>query len=128
MTPGIDLQAYLARIGCRTAGPRSLRPLSAIHAAHTGAIAFENLDVLMGKPIALDLRAIERKLVHERRGGYCYEQHGVHCKLVVPQRMTPSRRRPGGDEMLHEHRLGMGRDVPVAHRIVRGRVRAQDAA
>ncbi len=75
MTTGIDLEAYLARIGCHAAALRSHRTLRDIQAAHTRAIAFENLDVLLGRPIALEPGAIERKLVHARRGGYCYEQN-----------------------------------------------------
>ncbi|MEU2392538.1 arylamine N-acetyltransferase [Streptomyces sp. NPDC007369] len=79
----LDLGAYLARIGYD--GPvgddGELRPdlatLYAVHRAHTGAIAFESLDVLLGRPVALDVKAIEDKLVHGRRGGYCYEQNSL---------------------------------------------------
>ena len=54
--PGVfDLDAYLARIGL------SGRPTVAeVHRAHITSIPFENL---------------ERKLVRERRGGYCFEQN-----------------------------------------------------
>ncbi|MFD0266086.1 arylamine N-acetyltransferase [Streptomyces sp. NPDC127106] len=79
----LDLGSYLARIGYD--GPvgddGELRPdlatLYAVHRAHTGAIAFESLDVLLGRPIALDVKALEDKLVHGRRGGYCYEQNSL---------------------------------------------------
>ena len=40
--------------------------------AHVRTIPFENLDVILGRPIDLELGAIERKLVHEYlkdRGG-----------------------------------------------------------
>jgi N-hydroxyarylamine O-acetyltransferase len=49
--------------------------LSALHEAHVGAIPFENLDVLLGRPIALDLEALQAKMVAGRRGGYCFEQN-----------------------------------------------------
>ena len=70
----IDLDAYFARIGYR--GPRepTLAALSAIVLAHVQAIPFENLDVLLGRPIDLTPEALERKLIHARRGGYCFEQ------------------------------------------------------
>ncbi|MCC0095511.1 arylamine N-acetyltransferase [Streptomyces flavotricini] len=79
----LDLDAYLARIGYD--GPvgedGELRPdlgtLYAVHRAHTGAIAFENLDVLLGRPVELGVKALEDKLVHGRRGGYCYEQNSL---------------------------------------------------
>lgn len=70
-----DLDAYFARTGY--AGPRTptLTTLNGIVAAHAQAIPFENLDVLLGRGINLEPAAIERKLVHDRRGGYCFEQN-----------------------------------------------------
>ncbi|MFD7554386.1 arylamine N-acetyltransferase [Streptomyces sp. NPDC059835] len=78
----LDLDAYLARIGWGTeSASRELRPdlgtLYAVHRAHTAAVTFENLDVLLGRPVELDVKAIEGKLVHARRGGYCYEQNSL---------------------------------------------------
>ena len=47
-------------------------------AAHNGSIPFENLDPLMGIPVAdLGPAALTDKLVRRRRGGYCYEQNGL---------------------------------------------------
>ncbi|MFD4240842.1 arylamine N-acetyltransferase [Streptomyces sp. NPDC058525] len=54
-----------------------LETLYAVHRAHTGAITFESLDVLFGRPVELDVKSIEDKLVHARRGGYCYEQNSL---------------------------------------------------
>ncbi|AUX48403.1 N-hydroxyarylamine O-acetyltransferase [Sorangium cellulosum] len=73
----IALDAYLARIGYD--GPRAptLDTLRAIHALQPRAIAFENLDSWSGRRVDLSPAAIERKLVHGRRGGYCYEQNGL---------------------------------------------------
>ncbi|WP_327264810.1 arylamine N-acetyltransferase [Streptomyces sp. NBC_01232] len=82
----LDLDAYLARIGIQgSAGDTEpsgelrpdLRTLYAVHRAHTAAITFESLDVLLGRPVALDLKSIEDKIVHGRRGGYCYEQNSL---------------------------------------------------
>lgn len=71
----LDLDAYLARIGLPAAGPPTLELLEAIVAAHTAAIPFENLDIILGRPIRLDIGSIQAKLVHARRGGYCFEQN-----------------------------------------------------
>jgi N-hydroxyarylamine O-acetyltransferase len=71
----IDLDAYLARIdyhGPLTATPETLR---ALHVAHVTHIPFENIDVLLGHPIRLDLAGLQAKLVGARRGGYCFEHN-----------------------------------------------------
>lgn len=47
-------------------------------AAHTRHIPFENLDPLMGVPVTdLSPAGLTDKLVHHRRGGYCYEQNNL---------------------------------------------------
>lgn len=71
----IDLDAYFARIG--HAGDRSptLATLRALHRAHPAAIAFENLDPFMGRPVPLDPASLMDKLVRRGRGGYCQEQN-----------------------------------------------------
>jgi N-hydroxyarylamine O-acetyltransferase len=49
---------------------------------HTRAIPFENLNTLMGVPVALDLEALETKLVGSRRGGYCFEHNGLFAAVL----------------------------------------------
>ncbi len=73
--PNLDLDAYFARIAY--SGPRdaTLSTLTAVHTAHAVAIPFENLDILLGRGVDLDLPALEKKLVVGRRGGYCFEQN-----------------------------------------------------
>ena len=73
MSDGLDLDAYLRRIGF--GGPRrpDLTTLTAINARQPAAIPFENLDPLLGRPVPLDLASLQAKLVGERRGGWCYE-------------------------------------------------------
>ncbi|HZP51745.1 arylamine N-acetyltransferase family protein [Actinocrinis sp.] len=71
----LDLEAYLDRIGYR--GPREATgvALAALHRAHTEAIAFENVEVALGRPVPLDLPSLQRKFVRDRRGGYCFEHN-----------------------------------------------------
>ena len=82
MSTDLDLDAYFARIGYH--GPRapSVELLHAITAAHAMSIPFENLDVLLGRPIELDDESLFRKLVTERRGGYCFEQNGLLLRVL----------------------------------------------
>src|SRR4051794_34635357 len=68
----LDLDAYLARIG-QEAGPPDAATLDRLHRAHVRTIPFENLDVVLGRPVATDLQSVQNKLVARRRGGYCYE-------------------------------------------------------
>jgi len=86
-----DLDAYFARIAY--AGPRAptLGVLRALVARHIAAIPFENLDVLLGRGISLAPEAVERKLVTERRGGYCFEQNSLLLRILTEMgyRATP---------------------------------------
>jgi N-hydroxyarylamine O-acetyltransferase len=73
----VDLDAYAGRIGFRG----SLRPtkevLDDLLYHHVSSIPFENLDILRGLVIRLDLASLEDQLVHKRRGGYCFQQNGL---------------------------------------------------
>jgi len=78
----IDLQAYFDRIGYD--GPReaSLSTLRQLHVLHPQAIAFENLDPLLKRPVKLDLPSLEQKLVRNGRGGYCFEQNLLFAAVL----------------------------------------------
>lgn len=88
----MDLAAYFQRIGYRGHYHRpDLTLLSALTAAHTQSIPFENLDVLLGARISLEPDALFQKLVVERRGGYCFEQNGLFLQVLqeLGFRVTP---------------------------------------
>ncbi len=66
----LDLEGYLQRISL------SGRPgLAEVHRAHSTSIPFENLTPHQGQAVSLQDADLERKLVAERRGGYCFEQN-----------------------------------------------------
>ncbi|HET9361312.1 MAG TPA: arylamine N-acetyltransferase [Vicinamibacterales bacterium] len=77
-----DLDRYLARIAWT--GPRhaSFETLAGVLRAHMTAIPFENLDVLLGRGVRLDIDSVCAKLVAERRGGYCFE-HGTLFRAAL---------------------------------------------
>lgn len=79
----MNLDAYCDRIGYR--GPRepTLPVVRAVVFAHACGIPFENLDVLLGRGVSLDDAAVERKLVHDRRGGYCFEQNSLLMRALT---------------------------------------------
>jgi arylamine N-acetyltransferase len=78
VTHAVDVAGYFDRIGyCGSAEP-TVETVHALVAAHNGTIPFENLDPLLGIPVAdLSAAALTDKLIHRRRGGYCYEQNGL---------------------------------------------------
>src|ERR1051325_366706 len=78
----MNLDAYLARIGHTGSREASLATLRALHLLHVGAIPFENLDVLLGRGIRMDLESVEQKLVRDRRGGYCFEQNTLFAAVL----------------------------------------------
>ncbi|ARX86956.1 MULTISPECIES: arylamine N-acetyltransferase family protein [Streptomyces] len=71
----LDIEAYLARIGYEGEAKPDLETLRALHRGHVASIPFENLEIMLGRPVLLDLAALQDKMVHRRRGGYCYEQN-----------------------------------------------------
>jgi N-hydroxyarylamine O-acetyltransferase len=87
----VDLDAYFARIGYVGSRAPTLATLHGLTAAHAQAIPFENLDVLLGRGIALDPDALFDKLVRRGRGGYCFEQNGLFLQVLeaLGFRVTP---------------------------------------
>lgn len=78
----MDLEAYRARIGYDGDFTPTIDTLKALHYAHATHIPFENLDVLLGRPIRLDIESLWGKLVTGGRGGYCFEQNAVFAAVL----------------------------------------------
>jgi N-hydroxyarylamine O-acetyltransferase len=70
-----DQDAWLARIGYTGSRAPTLQTLQSLIAAHSAAIAYESIDVLLGRPPKLDLASLQRKMIAGGRGGYCFEQN-----------------------------------------------------
>lgn len=70
-----ELRSYFQRIGLSPPAVAELSALQAIVAAHERVIPFENLDPFLGRAVDLELAAVHAKLVHEQRGGYCFEHN-----------------------------------------------------
>ncbi|KDO31077.1 hypothetical protein SPRG_19600 [Saprolegnia parasitica CBS 223.65] len=93
-TPAMDLDAYLARIGLTRdalTADVSLTQLATIVTHHGRAIPFENLagcgvfpiaHATNGEVVSLQLDNIVQKLVHDKRGGYCFEQNGLLAAVL----------------------------------------------
>jgi arylamine N-acetyltransferase len=69
---------YFGRVNYTGSADATLETLHALVSAHTRRIAFENVDSLLGRPVAdLGAEALVDKLVRRGRGGFCYEQNGL---------------------------------------------------
>src|SRR2546430_1492720 len=75
MSPVFDLDAYFKRINYSGSHSPTIETLRQIHARHTQAIPFENLNPFLKWPVNLDIASLQQKLIHDKRGGYCYEQN-----------------------------------------------------
>lgn len=72
----LNIAAYLERINYTGKTDVSYETLYGLHTAHTFNVPFENLDVYCEKPILLDQDSLYKKLVENKRGGYCFEMNG----------------------------------------------------
>nr|MBA3825144.1 arylamine N-acetyltransferase [Ktedonobacterales bacterium] len=77
-----DIAAYCERIGYSGVLDPTLATLQALQRAQTMHIPFENLDVMLRRPIHLTWDALMHKLVHGHRGGYCYEVNGLFAGIL----------------------------------------------
>ncbi len=78
----LDLDAYLQRVQYSGDLHPSYSVLAALHLAHATHIPFENLDILLGRPVRLDLESLQAKMVNGERGGYCFEQNLLFAAVL----------------------------------------------
>lgn len=71
----MKLENYLKRIEWKGRVNADLQTLKELHYHHATHIPFENLDIQLGRNISLEPEALERKIVENGRGGYCFEQN-----------------------------------------------------
>jgi len=79
----MDVRAYLDRVGYHGPIEPTADTLRALHRQHMLNVPFENLDIGLGRKIALDPECFVEKIVHRRRGGFCYELNGAFATLLV---------------------------------------------
>ncbi|MHC8361086.1 arylamine N-acetyltransferase family protein [Pseudomonas sp. LS2P72] len=77
-----NLALYLQRLGFDAPPAPTLETLRQLQLRHTGVFAFENLSTLSGQPVLIDLPSIEQKVLHDGRGGYCYELNNLFLALL----------------------------------------------
>jgi N-hydroxyarylamine O-acetyltransferase len=89
-----SLASYFSRIGFAASSENKLN-VAEMMCAQLYSIPFENLDVLAGLGVSMAPEDIVEKLIHRRRGGYCYELNGIFAMalaaLAIPYRFVAAR-------------------------------------
>jgi N-hydroxyarylamine O-acetyltransferase len=78
----MDKYLYLDRINYTGKLTPTLDVLSALQEAHLVSVPFENLDIHSGRSIELDPSHLFRKIVLNRRGGFCFELNSLFHWLL----------------------------------------------
>lgn len=73
---------YLSRIGLEACPPPSLGGLHQLQDHHMRHVPFENLNVLLGRPLDLSVAALFEKIISGERGGYCFELNTLYAALL----------------------------------------------
>lgn len=78
------IKRYFERIGLELPDP--VEPdselLCKLQYAHCTTVPYENLDILRGKPLSLDMDALYEKVVERHQGGFCFELNGLFAWLL----------------------------------------------
>lgn len=88
------IQAFFSRIGLapETKIEYTVDLLGRIQTACVLSIAYENLDILAGKPILLTPEALFDKIITCGRGGYCFELNGLLTHMLRDMGFSVSER------------------------------------
>ena len=78
----MNVNSYLARIGFSGATAPTADTLRRLHLSHMRTVPFENLDISLGREIVCDEDRFLHKIIHLRRGGFCYELNGAFAALL----------------------------------------------
>ena len=78
------ISAYLRRIGFLPVKlvEASFTTLCNLQRLHLESVPYENLDIMRGIPISLEIDNLFDKIVTRRRGGYCFELNGLFAWLL----------------------------------------------
>ncbi len=79
----MNKEIYLERIGLAGSDLRAdEKSLKTLQNRHLLNIPFENLDIHWGEEITLEPHRFYKKIVEEKRGGFCYELNGNFNELL----------------------------------------------
>jgi N-hydroxyarylamine O-acetyltransferase len=82
MPEKVNLNAYFERIGFAGSIAPTIQTLELLHALHPAVIPFENIGPLIGEQVLLDQQSLEKKLLVEKRGGFCFEHNFLFMRIL----------------------------------------------
>jgi len=102
---------YIRALGLQVSRP-DLAFLTEITRQHTAKFAFSSVGPLLGNELPLDTESLYKRIVVDRRGGYCFEQNGLLYAMLQAL---------GFDVKLYLARVIYNQDIhpPLTHRITR---------
>lgn len=78
----LDVQAYLERIQFEGPLDGSVETLAKLQECHIHTVPYENLDILRGVPLSLEIPDLYEKIVINKRGGFCFELNALFSWLL----------------------------------------------
>ena len=76
------IDALLARIGLSNAPAPSVDGLRTVHRAYLERVPYEDLAVQLGETGPLDEAALAERVLHDGRGGYCFELNTLLAAIL----------------------------------------------
>jgi N-hydroxyarylamine O-acetyltransferase len=90
-----SLQLYFDRIGFQKSAEADIETITDMMRCQLFTVPFENLDVQAKKVVSMIPEEIVGKILHKRRGGYCYEVNGLFAMALqamgVPYQFVAAR-------------------------------------
>ncbi len=79
----VDIPGYLRRLGLSRLAdaPPTAAGLRALHVAHVEKVAYEALEIWLGRPTTVDPEESAARILRGR-GGYCYHLNGAFSQLI----------------------------------------------
>lgn len=79
----LDVAGYLRRLGLPRRPEPTVESLFAIHRAHVERIAYNTVDIHLGRRTTVDPRDAADRIVATGRGGYCFHLNGALSQLLL---------------------------------------------
>nr|MDD6336727.1 arylamine N-acetyltransferase [bacterium] len=78
----LSVDAYLRRIGYTGPLEPTIEVLNNLQYAHLHTVPYENMDIMDGTPLSLEIPDLYDKIVLRRRGGFCFELNRLYGWLL----------------------------------------------